>query len=56
MVQDLIAKQGGQRFGVVTRVARQLGIGTEPCAAGYSRPMSTRADGGHVDGGQFADS
>ena len=29
MAQDLIAEQGGQRFGVVTRVARELGIGTE---------------------------
>jgi transposase len=29
MAQDLIAEQGGQRFGVVTRVARDLGIGTE---------------------------
>ncbi|MDQ6728554.1 MAG: transposase [Actinomycetota bacterium] len=29
MAQDAIAKQGGQAFGVVTRVARQLGVGTE---------------------------
>jgi len=29
MAQDTIAKQGGQSFGVVTRVARQLGIGSE---------------------------
>ena len=29
MAQDLIAEQGGQRFGVVARVARELGIGTE---------------------------
>jgi transposase len=29
MAQDLIDEQGGQRFGVVTRVARELGIGTE---------------------------
>ena len=29
MAQELIAEQGGQRFGVVTRVARELGIGTE---------------------------
>ena len=29
MAQDLIAEQGGQRFGVVTRVARELGIGIE---------------------------
>ena len=29
MAQELIAEQGGQRFGVVTRVARELGIGAE---------------------------
>jgi transposase len=29
MAQDLIAEQNGQRFGVVTGVARELGIGTE---------------------------
>jgi transposase len=29
MAQELIAEQNGQRFGVVTRVARELGIGTE---------------------------
>lgn len=29
MCQELIAEQGGQRHGVVTRVARELGIGTE---------------------------
>jgi transposase len=29
MVQDQIVEQGGERFGVITRVARQLGIGTE---------------------------
>ena len=29
MAQELIAEQGGQRYGVVTRVARELGIGTE---------------------------
>lgn len=29
MAQDQIAEQGGQRFGVVTRVARQLGVGPE---------------------------
>src|SRR5437016_6142926 len=29
MAQDLIAEQNGQRFGVVTRVARELGVGTE---------------------------
>lgn len=29
MAQELIAEQGGVRHGVVTRVARELGIGTE---------------------------
>ncbi len=29
MARELIAEPGGQRFGVVTRVARELGIGTE---------------------------
>jgi transposase len=29
MAQELIAEQGGQRFGVVPRVARELGIGVE---------------------------
>lgn len=29
MAQDQIVEQGGQRFGVVTRVARQLGVGPE---------------------------
>jgi transposase len=29
MARDAIAEQGGQTFGVVTRVARQLGVGTE---------------------------
>ena len=29
MAQELIDEQGGQRFGVVTRVARELGIGAE---------------------------
>ena len=29
MARDAIAAQGGQSFGVVTRVARQLGVGAE---------------------------
>jgi len=29
MTQDAIAEQGGQRFGVVPRIARQLGVGVE---------------------------
>lgn len=34
MERDAIAEQGGQTFGVVTRVARQLGVGTSRCATG----------------------
>ncbi len=29
MVREAIAENGGERFGVVTRIARQLGIGAE---------------------------
>ena len=29
LARDAIAEQGGQSFGVVTRVARQLGVGPE---------------------------
>ena len=29
MVREAIAEQGGQRFGVVPRVAKQLGVGVE---------------------------
>ncbi len=29
MARDAIAAQGGQSFGVVTRIARQLGVGAE---------------------------
>ncbi len=29
MVAEAIDHQGGERFGVITRVARQLGVGTE---------------------------
>src|SRR5579875_2388871 len=29
MARDAIAEQGGQSFGVVPRVAKQLGVGTE---------------------------
>jgi transposase len=29
MVLELIDQQGGERHGVITRVARQLGVGTE---------------------------
>lgn len=29
MVEEAIAQQNGERFGVITRVARQLGVGSE---------------------------
>jgi len=29
MVAEAIDHQGGERFGVITRIARQLGVGTE---------------------------
>ncbi len=44
LAQEAIAEQGGQTFGVVTRVARQLGIGTETL-----REWVARAE---VDGGR----
>jgi transposase len=44
MVREQIAEAGGERFGVITRVARQLGIGTESL-----RNWVNQAE---VDGGQ----
>lgn len=44
MVRDQIADQHGERFGVITRVARQLGVGTESL-----RNWVNQAD---IDGGQ----
>ena len=52
MAQDLITEQGGQRFGVVTRVARELGIGAESLRSWLkqaeidngSRPGTSTAD------------
>ncbi len=52
MARELIAEQGGERFGVVTRVARQLGIGTESLRNwlrqaeidGGARPGASSAD------------
>ena len=52
MAQELIDEQGGQRFGVVTRVAKEFGIGTESLRGwlkqadidGGRRPGSSTAD------------
>jgi transposase len=52
MAQDLIAEQGGQRFGVVTRVARELGIGTESLR-GWLKQADI--DGGRRPGTSTAD-
>jgi transposase len=48
MARELIAEQGGERHGVVSRVARQLGIGTESL-----RNWLKQAD---IDGGARAGS
>jgi transposase len=52
MVLELIEQQNGERHGVVTRVARQLGVGTESLRSwvhqaevdGGTRPGTTTAD------------
>ncbi len=44
MVLDTIAAQDGERYGVITRVARQLGIGTESLRAWVRQA--------EIDGGQ----
>ncbi len=44
MVAEAIDRQGGERFGVITRVARQLGVGTESL-----RNWVNQAE---IDGGQ----
>lgn len=56
MAQDQIVEQGGQRFGVVTRVARQLGVGPESLRSwlrqaeidGGSRAGTTSADAARI--------
>ena len=56
MAQELIAAAGGQPFGVVTRVARELGIGTESLRGwlkqaevdGGRRPGTTSVDAARI--------
>jgi transposase len=52
MAQELIDEQGGQRFGSVTRVARELGIGTESLR-GWLKQADI--DGGRRSGTSTAD-
>ncbi len=52
MAQDAIAKQDGQTFGVVTRVARQLGVGTESLRNWLRQ---AQIDSGHQAGTSSAD-
>jgi transposase-like protein len=40
-----IRDETGESHGVITRVARQLGIGTESLRAGRTRPTSTQVVG-----------
>lgn len=47
MVEEAVAENGGDRFGVVTRVARQLGIGTESLR---NWVRQTEIDGGQRPG------
>lgn len=53
MAQELIVEQGGQRYGVVTRVARELGIGSESLR-GWLKQADI--DGGRRPGTSTADS
>ncbi len=45
MAQELVAEANVQSFGVVTRVARELGSGPSRCVAGSSRRRSKAAAG-----------
>lgn len=47
MVEEAVAENDGDRFGVVTRVARQLGIGTESLR---NWVRQTEIDGGQRPG------
>ena|SRR5579864_314906 len=56
MARDAIAEQGGQSFGVVTRVAKQLGVGVESLRGWLkqaeidagSRPGTSTADAARI--------
>src|SRR5260370_38118809 len=52
MARDAIVEQGGQSFGVVARVARQLGVGTEALRGWLKQG---EIDGGHRPGTSTAD-
>ena len=52
MARDAIAEQGGQTFGVVPRIARQLGVGVESLRAWLSQ---AEVDAGNRPGTPSAD-
>ena len=52
MARDAIAEQGGQSFGVVPRVARQLGVGSESLRGWLKR---AEIDAGQKPGMSSAD-
>jgi transposase len=53
MARDAIAEQGGQSFGVVPRIARQLGVGVESLRAWLAQ---AEIDSGGRPGRSSADS
>jgi len=52
MARDAIAEQGGQAFGVVPRIARQLGVGVESLRGWLAQ---AEIDGGQRPGTSTAD-
>ena len=52
MARDAIAEQGGQAFGVVPRIARQLGVGVESLRGWLAQ---AEIDGGHRPGTSTTD-